>query len=453
MDELQALKEFRDGIAGAPVGDPARERTMAAVRVLIERELADPPRPARRSARRRLLAVGLAAGVVTAALAVLPLRQSSPSLVGRALAAIGSGSVLHVVGEMPTGKQLLDLRTGATTPVVQQEEIWFDEDRGLRRDVTRIGGVIVDDTFQSQAGGWTPHGIVYDCTWIAAHPTEATKARVSCNPSGDNGTTPHVVPRPKPTLDPGLAGFADGYRSALASGAARDGGSGVLDGRAVDWLVFDTSEGPERVALDATTHKPILIDAPHRQQLRVTAIETTDSADGRFQRPAPDETPVLPSLGKSIDEQRLALDGAAIGAAAPAGVWAGSSVAGLPLASATVQRLVSSYYEHARPTQTGVGLQLDYGSLTADGRRDYTKPYVTVSEAPSPELAAAYMWGAIRGAPPAPGRLLYEPIPAASADSTALAVGFTVVGGRAVAIQASSNDLLLAAARALRLAG
>jgi len=461
MDELTTLKEFRADVSGALAGDPAREQAMSTIRALIEKEAAATPirsyHPRVRQPRwhklvlprRRLFVVALVAAAIAVILAVLPMRQSSPSLVGQALAAIGSGSVLHIVGEMPTGRQLLDLRSDQTKPVMQREEIWFDESRGVRRDVTRIGGTIIDDTFQSKEGGFTPHGIIYDCTWIAAHPTAATKARVSCNLSGDNGTTPHSVPRPKPTLDPGLAGFADSYRSALASGAAHEGGSGVIEGQAVDWLVFDTKQGSERVALDAATHKPILINGPNALKLRVTTIEAIDSAGGHFQKPTPDETPLRPSFGRATDQQTLPLSGAAIAAGYRDAVWAGSSVGGLPLASAVVQQLVGSYYHRARPSESGVGLQLQYGSLTANGHRDFTKPYLTVSEAPNPVLATAYMWPEYVGTDPRPGEFYFSPIAAGQTGSIGLAVGFTIINGHAISVQASSNELLLAAARAL----
>jgi hypothetical protein len=460
MDELQALKEFRAAIAPANADDPVRERTMAAIRMLIVQEAAEKKRQKRRRVRvprlaiplfswRRVVAVGILAGALAVVVAVLPTHQSNPSLIGQALAAIGSGSVLHVVGEQPTGRELLDLSTGKATPIMQREEIWFDEDRGLRRDITRIDGRIADDTFQSPAGGFTPHGIIYDCTWIAAHPEQATKARVSCNASGDNGTTPHTVPRPKPTLDPGLSGFVDGYRQALASGAAREDGSGTLDGQTVDWLVFSTPDGPERVALDTTTHKPILLDGPRpSQQMRIIPIETTDNVSGQFVKPSPTETPLLPSVGSANDQQQLDLSGSAIQVGYPGAVWAGLDISGLPLASATVQ-ILTTRYPKDRPTVTGTGLQLQYGSLSANGHRDFSKPYVTVSEAPSPDLAAAYMWGFEGAVPPQPGQLLTE-VPHGGAN--ALYLGFMSMGRTLVGIQASSEELLLAGAQALTVA-
>lgn len=465
MDELQALREFRASVAPAAADDPVRERTMAAIRTLVEQEALAERRRERRPkgrrrfslprllpttlSRRRLAMVAVLAAALAVALTVLPMRRSNPSLVGQALAAIGSGSVLHVVAEQPTGRELLDLSSGKATPIMQQEEIWFDESRGLRRDITRINGRVADDTFQSPAGGFTPHGVIYDCAWIAAHPKQATKARVSCNASGDNGTTPRTIPRPKPTLDPGLLGFVDGYRQALASGAAREDGGGIMDGKSVDWLVFSTSEGPERVALDPTTHKPVLLNGPHpSQQMKINLIETTDSASGKFVKPSPNETPVLPNLGRADDQQKLDSTASAIRGAYSGAVWAGVDVAGLPLASATLQHL-TTHYPGNRASASGTGLQLHYGSLTANGHRDFSKPYVTVSQAPSAELAYAYMWGFEGAAPPPPGQLLTD-VP--HGGPNALYLGFMTVNGKLVSIQASSDELLLAAARALTVA-
>jgi hypothetical protein len=452
VDELQTIRGFRSDGVGAGADDPVRERTIARVRTLIEQE-AHSARSARRRLpllrRRRFFVIALVAAVLVAAVALVPNWQSSPSLVGRALAAIGSGSVLHVVGELPTGAELVDLNSGSTTPVMQQEEIWFDESRGMRRDVVRVGGAILDDTLQTKEGGWTPHGIVYDCAWIAAHPQQATKAGVSCSPSGDNGTTPRTIERPKPVLDPGLAGFADGYRRALTAGAAREAGSGVLDGQPVDWLVFQTTNGNERVALARATHKPVLIEGAHGYRLRISSIESRAPRAGDFRKPTSDEAPLEPSRGDAADEQALALDPTAIAASYAGALWPGADVEGLRLVSATRQTLVTAYPDGHRPTETGVGLELVYGSLTANGHVNRAKPYVIVSEAPTPSLAFAYKWGFLRGATPPTGQLYLEP----ARGSDGLAIGFMNVGGMAVVIEAPSNDLVLAAARALHRTG
>jgi hypothetical protein len=392
----------------------------------------------------RILAVAAALAAVVGVALIAPWSRPGGRLSDLALAAIGSQPVLHVIAETegPTGGQLTDIKTGRVQQISQhqQEEIWYDAAKGLKRDTVRVDSTIVGDTLETPRGGYTAGGIIYDCAWIAAHPIQATKARVSCNFSVENGTTPHVVQRPKPTLDPGLAGFVDGYRQALAAGEAREAGSGRLDGRAVDWLAFETSDGSERVALDHTTHKPVLLENDSGWRRRITSIETIPFAAADFRRPTADELPVQPSFGRAADAQSLQLERGAIAAAVPGAVWAGPSVNDLSLAKAERQSLRTTFANHARPPQTGPGLQLVYGALNASGRLDTSQPYLRIQGAPSRALAFGNMWGFVRGDDPPEGRLY---------TSGSVPVGFTVVEGAYVTIQASSADLLLAAARAL----
>jgi hypothetical protein len=390
----------------------------------------------------RFLAVAAALAAVVAVALIAPWSRSGGSLSDLALAAIGSQPVLHVIAETEVpGGQLIDIKTGRVQQISQhqQEEIWYDAAKGLKRDTVRVDSTIVGDTLETPRGGYTPGGIIYDCAWIAAHPIQATKARVSCNFSGENGTTPHVVPRPKPTLDPGLAGFVDGYRQALASGRAREAGSGRLDGRPVDWLVFETSDGSERVALDHSTHKPVLLENDSGWRLRITSIETIPFAAADFRRPTADEVPAQPSFGRAADAQTLQLERGAIAAAVPGAVWAGPSVNGLALAKAEQQALRTAFAKHARPPLTGTGLELDYGTLNASGRLEISQPNVRIHVAPSRALAFGTMWGFVRGDDPPEGWLYASEPP----------LGFTVVEGMYVTIQASNANLLLAAARAL----
>ncbi|HEX5582843.1 hypothetical protein, partial [Gaiella sp.] len=297
---------------------------------------------------------------------------------------------------------------------------------------------------------------------IAAHPVAATKAHVSCDASGDNGTTPRVIPRPKPTLDPGLSGFVDGYRRALAAGQAREAGSGEVDGTAVDWLVFRTSDGSERVALDADSHKPVLLVGDHGLRLRITAIETIPYAATDFDRPTPDEVPPGPSFGRSKDAGELPFEAGAIAAAMPNALWVGRTLNGLPLVKAERQMLLSAF-AGVKPTLTGAGLELDYGSLDSRGRLDRSQPYVRISESPSRDLAFGNQWGFTGGDDPAAGELYVnasdghqqafgpdgKPLP----PSPPLALGFAVVDGVYVTIETSTPDMALAAARALEPAG
>jgi hypothetical protein len=418
----------------------------------------------RRRLRRpsRVLALVAALAVAATLVLVAPWDRSGGNLRDLALAAVGSQPVLHVVAELPTGVQAVEIATGASRPVVQEQEIWYDADRGLKKTVVRVGSTTLDVTLETPQGGVTAHGIVYDCAWIAAHPVEATKAHVSCNPSGDNGTTPRVIPRPKPTLDPGLSGFVDGYRQALAAGQAREAGSGDLKGRKVDWLVFRTSDGSERVALDAHSHKPVLLAGDHGLRLRIGTIETIPYAATDFSRPSPDEVPLPPSIGRATDEGDLPLEAGAIAAAMPNALWAGKTLNGLPLVKAERQTLHTAF-SGKKPPLEGPGLELDYGSLDSRGRLDRSQPYVRISESPSRDLAFGNQWGFTGGGDPAAGQLYVvasdgrqqafgpdgKPLP----PSPPLALGFAVVDGIYLTIETTAPDLALAAARALEPAG
>lgn len=432
--DLQHLIDFRSEVA-EPDDETARR-----IYALATAPTAPPHRGMswfRRPRGRRLLRPSLASAAVLVAAAaavvlVAPWQRSQGTLADLALAAIGSQPVVHVVSELPTGGGLIDIATGTMTPLVQRDEIWYDASRGLRRDRTTIGSTVVDDVLETPQGGFTPHGIVYDCAWIAAHPLEATKAHVSCNPSGDNGTTPHVVPRPKPALNPGLAGFADSYRAALASGQAREAGTGTVDGQKVDWLEFPTSGSvTEKVALDPVSHKPLFLRTEN-STTKIAQIESIPYDSSDFARPQPSELPEQPSATRADDTATINLDGAAIAAAYPDAVWAGTDVARLPLVRAATQALTVSF-PSTTPSRHGTGLDLAYGTLDAAGRLDRSQPYVDIQEAPSPTLAT--MQGFIRGGYPAAGTLYASPLPTAGRTSDTLGVGALVIGDVYVTIQ------------------
>ena len=238
--------------------------------------------PATRRRATRLAAVAAVLGLAVALALVSPW-SGRGSLVDRALAAIGSGAVIHVVEKRDLSDQtLVDLRTGAESPVAQTRELWFDGDRGLLRSVQRVGGAVTGEVLETPKGSWTESGRVYTCAWIAAHPVEATKARVSCNPSGQNGTMPRRVPEPRPDLDPALAGFVTGYREALANGTATRDGAGVVAGRAVEWLRFAIpatgNQGAARV-------ERVAVDAEHLDRRSGSRLwRTASSSTGRRSR-------------------------------------------------------------------------------------------------------------------------------------------------------------------------
>jgi hypothetical protein len=412
-----------------------------------------PQRALSSASRRRVRRPSLlwAAALVATAMAVAlfaPWHRSSGTLADLALAAIGSQPVVHVVMDVPTGAGLVDIESGDARPLMQRDEIWYDADRSLRRDVTSSGAAILDIVLMTPQGSFSSHGIVYDCAWIAAHPAAATRAGVSCNASGDNGTKPRVIARPRPTLDPGLAGFADGYRQALASGEAREAGSGELNGVSVDWLVFPTSDGgTERVALDQRTHKPVML-LGRGFSARIVSIETIPYDPGDFARPKPSDVLEQPSSAESTDGAAVALSGAAIAASYPRAVWAGPEVAGLPLVRVEQVALSASFASGA-PSQTGPGLELVYGTLNGARGLDGSRPYVEILEAPEPALTASA--GALAGKFPPTGSLYVNPLSGEWGTGDSLGIGATVIDGVYLVIQTQGTgpQTLLEVARAL----
>src|SRR4051812_9183864 len=82
-------------------------------------------------------------------------------------------------------------------------------------------------------------------------------------------------------------------------------------------------------------------------------------------------------------------------------------------------------------------------------RREYSqgrlwRAPVEIQEAPSRALGYASMWGFVHGEAPPSGQLYVS--------SHSLAIGLTVIDDMFVTIRAPSQELLLAAARALKLA-
>ena len=90
------------------------------------------------------------------------------------------------------GGTAVDLRTGARTPVYGESEIWYDRDRGLVHDITRLGGAVGHES--------------------VSHPT--TEA------------------------PPELAALASDYRDALEQGTARVAEEGSVGGEQVYWIVY-----------------------------------------------------------------------------------------------------------------------------------------------------------------------------------------------------------------------
>jgi hypothetical protein len=166
-------------------------------------------------------------GVFVAVLAACGSSRSTREsrVVNRAVAAIGSGSVMHVVWEMPTGNTFVDLKTGARTPSLLRGELWTDSEA---------------------------HRV---------HLVEGRSGRV-----GYEELLPQDAPRNPKAFPPdpaaSLAAEWLGFRAFLKTAAAVY--AGTVRGRRVDWLRFPSGavingrRDTRYVAVDAKSYEPIL---------------------------------------------------------------------------------------------------------------------------------------------------------------------------------------------------
>jgi len=401
----------------------------------------------RRRMLRPLLAIPVLAAALIAVALFAPRQGSGPGLTARALAAVGDKPVLHAVvrEERPVGWYLVDLSTGARTAprLTVETEMWYDRSRGLEHKVTRTNGRLTDDVLQTPDGVTSREGTVITCAWIARHPVEATRKRVSCRLDGENGTVPRNVPEPAPIVDPALAGFVSGYRDALAAGAVRKAGEGEIRGRPVYWLEL-TLEQPrppgadrdlepirERVAVDRETYRPLLVRAEHGVSYEVATIETVPAEDADFSKPVPLPAEERISSGSVVASEEVGLDEArsVLGREA---FWAGRQIEGLELVHVEHQILKTGYARSTGlpPRQTD-GLELEYKSGTA---------FLVIHEAMAPSFA--YRWPTRDTLWPVPpvGAVLIQPF----------GWGFLHREGLYVSIMSSlGEDAVLATARAL----
>jgi hypothetical protein len=94
--------------------------------------------------RRRPTRLALAAAVAAAAVLAVVWPGSPPTVAERALAATGSGGVLHIVTDTDLPKVLVDLGSGERREVRGVREVWFDAARGMRQRET-FQGVVQSD--------------------------------------------------------------------------------------------------------------------------------------------------------------------------------------------------------------------------------------------------------------------------------------------------------------------
>jgi hypothetical protein len=272
--------------------------------------------PTRTSHGWRLFAVAAVVGAVIVLGMVAPWHGHGQALVGRALAAVGQGQVLHVViaSDVPN-ETVVTLSSGRERPVPQTIEYWYDGDRGSLRAISSTnGGVVVD-------------------------------ALVPRN-------------RTEPLLDPALTAFVSRYREALKSGQAREVGRGAFDGRSVIWLRFAYGLFGERVGIDARTYRPVVIEPlgargrPVEPTWRVTEIGTGPYRPSDFRAGKPVAFLNISSHLQTIAPNR------AVRRVGWTPVWLGRSFRGLPLQHAQLQLLS---HDPPVPVRLTKGVYFAYG--------------------------------------------------------------------------------------------
>jgi hypothetical protein len=192
--------------------------------------------------RRRLLpfvALPAVTAVAAAVALLLVAPWQGPTLVDRALAAVGGGPVLHAVAEYSWPQDVVvDLATGAERERLHRYEYWYDEQRSaLRVRVSTDGGPGVDYVGRGEGA----------------------------------------------RLDPVLSGFATQYRAALENGQAT-----ATDGR-LDFAA-QGGGGVQSVVLDPTTGTPLRFYTTYpggrrSPEWHIVSIEAVPREDADFREP------------------------------------------------------------------------------------------------------------------------------------------------------------------------
>ena len=277
---------------------------------------------------------------VAAAIALVALWPSGgpgPTVLERALAAVGNGQVLHFVYESDPPKTLVDLATGERTEVRAEHEVWFDPEAGVR-ETERFQGVVQFDT-----------SLAPDEISEHAAPSTRAWAPATARPSSPAGrrSWARTWSRERRLLDPERA---EQPRRCRLPGDLRAG------------------LHPHRAARgDGADPHRLLRDARGRFGAARRAPSSESTAGGG-------------DYGAAVE---LADAGALIGGEP---VWAGADLHGFPLESVRELRL---------PTAEGevTGLSLVYGTPESG-------PHVEISQATAPSTGLTMLAGVAGYVPP-----------------------------------------------------
>lgn len=318
-DELHRLREFRSGL---PAPDDETRSTIYARATRDEG-----------GRRYRLPSVALAAVAAAAGVALLLVSPWSGhgGLVQRALAAVGTGEVLHVVfTQQEQGEpQAVSLPSGAALPApTVQQEVWYDQSRSLEKSVESLpNGDVLGQSLLTPQADYNSAGKITNEAMI--------------NPSNGNITS---FVGPAASLEPALADFVDEYQSALSSGQATQTGTGQVDGHDVVWLHFAADPAhylpAMDVAVDASTFTPVQVrtDDANPVQFTVTEIDSQAYDPSLFTQP-PVTSPTSISTGTPTPIDATQAPSVLGGQA----VWLGQSWNGYQLVGVAQEQITEGY--------------------------------------------------------------------------------------------------------------
>jgi DNA-directed RNA polymerase specialized sigma24 family protein len=331
----------------------------------------------------------------------------------RAAAAIGNGPVLHFVIRSGWGGALIDLNTGSRSYRYATDELWYEPGRGIH-EVSRFAGVPQSDAMYS-AGRFSYQ-------------------------------------------DKTLGSLATRYRQALRDGSALVLGRDVVEGHPVYWIRVDREMVP-----DARNRVHTLAHDVAVSQETFEPVAARELRDGK---PSPDgNSIVLDAESVPLDEgnfrhtprdssgptQQIAWTGFLAPSQASAvlgrpALWAGRNIAGLELARIWKDERREGYDRKSGDwAQTYTGATFFYGTLDDNGSPvspgNVTSvaapvPFVQVSE--SRTLDSGFQRVVVNYSPPEGSILVFDD-----------AIAVMHKDGLYVALEASSERLLLKAARAL----
>jgi hypothetical protein len=334
----------------------------------------------------------------------------SGTILERAAAAVGDGPVLHAVIRSGWGGTLVDLDSGAREEIRGELEVWYDPERGIH-EISRFAGVLQGE---------------------ALYP-------------------PRRVSQLDSYLEKTLSGLATGYRDALQNGTAYVLESGVVEGQAVHWIRVDTQMLPDvadnklhewahDVAVSQDTFEPVATRETRDRKLGpdgisiVLSVETLPQGEGSFTRIAPEPAVLVTRVGFTGSGSLTPSEASSV--LGHTALWAGQRVAGLDLTRIWKDERAEGY-DRGRGAweKTFTGVTFLYGPTDENGNPTGER-FLRLSE--STTLDSGFRWGVRNFVPPEGSMLVLD-------------------GGRAslrkdgvyVALSASSEDILLSAARSL----